>query len=95
MKEDYKDSDEFNNTFDNHKKKVTNTKDIVVYSYNKGMCKYASTKDYDKLYIEDDNNMKNYSNIKKAHKLSEYIKYNQKDINKEYSKKKYIYTKIE
>lgn len=95
MKEDYKDSDEFNNSFDNYKKKVTNTKKIVVYSYNKNMCKYASTNDYDKLYIEDDNNMKNYSNIKKAHKLSEYIKYNQKDINKEYNKKKYIYTKIE
>ena len=91
IKKKYKDTGDFNNNFDNYKKEIKKSNKVVIYSHNKELSHYASTKDYNILYVEDNNNDKNYSNIRKAHKLSPYIKYNEKNVKREYIVKKDLY----
>lgn len=85
--EKFRNNSDFNTKFQNRKKpenvNLKNDK-LISYHNNKIQCKYASTKNYSDLYVNDSIVTDKFSSLDNAFKLIPNLKYDEKDIKSEY-----------
>ena len=95
-KEQFKNTKDFNSTFDKKKEngdysrqiiKVEN-EEIVPYDTSKSNISYVELKNFNKLYLEDSVQTSNYTSLNRAFLLQPVMKNTKEDINKELSKYK-------
>jgi curved DNA-binding protein CbpA len=95
-KEQFKNTKDFNSTFDKKKEngdysrqiiKVEN-EEIVPYDTSKSNISYVELKNFNKLYLEDSVQTSNYTSLNRAFLLQPVMKNVKEDINKELSKYK-------